>query len=216
VSDQPPHTKSETAQPPPDGAEQLLTYLPKSKIEVSDQSDAQNPIGEDDPKVASKFRALIRQEISLTSHSGPLPPPILLKEYEDALPGAAERIFAMAERQAAHRQDLEATSVKSGKNRSYAGIVAGFLVSVACVIGGLIVVNNGHDWAGVSIATVSVASLAGVFVYGTISSRKERENKAEMMGDLDKRNSVQPNLPIKNDPPSKKDADPKSEPMDRE
>ncbi len=36
--------------------------------------------------------------------TAPLPHPSELAGYEDILPGAAERIFAMAESQAAHRQ----------------------------------------------------------------------------------------------------------------
>lgn len=39
--------------------------------------------------------------------SGPLPPPQILRGYNDAFAGCAERIVAMAERQSAHRQEIE-------------------------------------------------------------------------------------------------------------
>ena len=42
-----------------------------------------------------------------TALSGPLPPPEMLAQYEEILPGAAERILSMAERQAEHRQKME-------------------------------------------------------------------------------------------------------------
>jgi len=41
-------------------------------------------------------------------HSGPLPPPSLLSQYDKVVPGAAEGIIAMAENQSKHRQELEA------------------------------------------------------------------------------------------------------------
>ena len=48
------------------------------------------------------------------AHLGPLPDPAVLQRYEEILPGAAERILAMAEANAAHRreaqkQEMEAT-----------------------------------------------------------------------------------------------------------
>lgn len=50
-----------------------------------------------------------------TSYSGPIPPPAMLKEYDDAVPGAASRILDLAERQADHRMDLEKKVLTSGR-----------------------------------------------------------------------------------------------------
>jgi uncharacterized membrane protein len=48
-------------------------------------------------------------------HQGPLPHPAVLKQYDDVVPGAAERIMRMAEQQAQHRQDLEAHVIRTGR-----------------------------------------------------------------------------------------------------
>jgi uncharacterized membrane protein len=45
--------------------------------------------------------------IQAQTFSGPLPPPEILTKYNEAIPNGAERIMAMAERQAAHRQNIE-------------------------------------------------------------------------------------------------------------
>lgn len=45
--------------------------------------------------------------------SGPLPQPEDLQRYDAIVPGAADRIIAMAETQALHRQDIEKNSVAS-------------------------------------------------------------------------------------------------------
>ncbi|MFO0966853.1 MAG: DUF2335 domain-containing protein [Gemmataceae bacterium] len=121
---------------------------------------------------------LQRQELRATQFSGPLPPPDILEEYEKLLPGAAERIFAAFEKQTEHRQSLEKHVVKDDTRRSWAGLVAAFLLASFCVIGGVICVLHGHTAAGATIATASVATLAAVFVYGSNLRAKERQAKA--------------------------------------
>ena len=51
---------------------------------------------------------------SESSHSGPLPPPRQLREYEQALPGLAERIVRLAEAEQDHRHGI-INLVQSGK-----------------------------------------------------------------------------------------------------
>lgn len=65
--------------------------------------------------------------------------------------------------------------------RSYAGIAAGLVVALTCVVGGLIAICAGHDTAGAAVATTTVASLTGIFIYGSISRKHERQEKAKIM-----------------------------------
>lgn len=51
------------------------------------------------------LRAVHSLEMRITS--GPIPSPEVFREYEDILPGSADRILAMAELQQAHRHSLE-------------------------------------------------------------------------------------------------------------
>ncbi len=44
-------------------------------------------------------------------HSGPLPPPEILENYNNILPGSAEHIIKMAETQQLHRHTLETKTV---------------------------------------------------------------------------------------------------------
>jgi uncharacterized membrane protein len=48
-----------------------------------------------------------KTELSYSVHSGPLPPPEDLAKYNMIVPDAAERILRMAEKQQAHRMELE-------------------------------------------------------------------------------------------------------------
>lgn len=67
--------------------------------------------------------------------SGPLPHPDILEKYEQIVPKAAERILAMAERQADHRQKLERLESKSDVVLSFTGQICA-LVFVLSTIGG--------------------------------------------------------------------------------
>jgi uncharacterized membrane protein len=97
------------------------------------------------------------------------------------MPGAAERILMMAETQMHHRHQMENKVTSSDINRSYAGLLSGAVISLTCVIGGVTAIFLGHDTAGATVATASVAALAGVFVYGTGMRRAERADRREQV-----------------------------------
>jgi uncharacterized membrane protein len=75
-------------------------------------------------------------------HSGPLPAPADLEHYERVYPGAAERIFAMAEREQAHRQERErhvdAVNSASAKRGQWLGAVIVLLAMSGAVAIGLL------------------------------------------------------------------------------
>ena len=48
--------------------------------------------------------------VEAASFSGPLPPPSIYGEYERTLPGSAERILVMAEKEQNHRTEWEKTA----------------------------------------------------------------------------------------------------------
>ncbi len=110
-------------------------------------------------------------------YSGPIPPPDLFRQYDEVLPGAAERILAMAERQSEHRQKMETTVINGDDKRATQGQLCGFIVAMTTVIGGFILIALGKDGIGISTIFGSLATLTGMFIYGSISRRKEREKK---------------------------------------
>ena len=124
---------------------------------------------------------LANREVSVTKaeyhHSGPMPDPMTLQRYEDIIPGAAERILVMAEEQAAHRQSIEKTVIKAGSRDSLLGLIAGFAIGMATIISGTIIILQGYLWNGTIVGSAGVVGLVSVFIYGTRSNRRERENK---------------------------------------
>jgi uncharacterized membrane protein len=111
--------------------------------------------------------------------SGPLPSAEQLGQYEVVSSGAADRIIRMAESQSSHRIDMERSWMKSKTRDSLLGIVSGFVISLVAILSGAYVVVCGHDWPGTIIGGSGIVGLAAVFVYGTRSSRRERDEKRE-------------------------------------
>lgn len=110
-------------------------------------------------------------------HQGPLPPPQTLGEYDNIVPGAAERIIAMAENQSDHRQKLEMIAVKGGSRDSLLGLIFGLTIGLSTVGGAVLCILNGHTIGGSVLGGSGLAGLVGVFVYGSRQRRMEREQK---------------------------------------
>jgi len=97
---------------------------------------------------------------------GPLPPPSALKGYEEVLPGAANRIIKMAERQVAHRQKLEKEQLEKvyqvqSRGQHYALIIVG-----GVTFGGMFLISYGFEISGLLVYGTTLIGLAYVFITG--------------------------------------------------
>jgi uncharacterized membrane protein len=113
--------------------------------------------------------------------SGPLPPPDALERYNQIVPGAAERIIAMAEDQHTHRQGLERHVIHSNVDAQRLGTILGFIVAMTVVIGGMYLVHEGKSVEGMAAILTALASLVGVFLYSKREQQKELEKKTEAL-----------------------------------
>jgi uncharacterized membrane protein len=120
---------------------------------------------------------LMSASFSAEVYSGPIPPPSIMAEWEKLLPGSADRILKMAEKQTAHRITIEEKVVDGDVRRSDRGLIFGFIIALVMIIGGLIVIGLGHDVAGAAVITGSLIGVVGLFVYAYISREAERKNR---------------------------------------
>ena len=97
-------------------------------------------------------------------HSAPLPTPSDFAGYDAALPGAAERILSMAEKQSSHRQALELKVISSDTLNSRLGTIFGFLLGASGLVVAGYVIVQGHDWAGVGIGGGTLATMVIAFL----------------------------------------------------
>lgn len=125
------------------------------------------------PRQALHQIAVTKQEL----FAGPMPPPDILQKYNEIVPDAAERILTMAEKQSEHRQYLE-KKVIDGRNRdSLLGIIAGTIVCLGAMAVSALLATSGHETTAAILVGTTLVSLVSTFIYGTRSSRAEREKK---------------------------------------
>ena len=130
------------------------------------------------PPPSNAITSLTTQSVSF---SGPLPPPGLLARYNDVIPNGAERIMAMAERQSAHRESLEATVVAGNVASQARGSHYAFIICLITIVGGFVLIGMGKNIYGISAVIGSLATLAGVFVIAKREQKRERIDKSNAL-----------------------------------
>lgn len=149
----------------------------------SPQEDTSVSIPDTQPLAPSDKAAisleLIRQELSF--YSGPLPSPRVLREFDEVVPGSARRLIDRFEKQSDHRMAMEEKNLDASIDRANRGLVAGLIVVVLALATALILGLNGQEVAAAAIGGGSLATVAGVFVYGSINQRRERVEKTKIM-----------------------------------
>jgi uncharacterized membrane protein len=95
-----------------------------------------------------------------TAFIGPIPPPHQLAEYEVALPGLADRLVRIAERESDHRRGLQRRAMRL----SELGLAAGFAIAMTALCGGIFLVHEGARGEGMSSIILAIASLVLVFL----------------------------------------------------
>lgn len=110
-------------------------------------------------------------------YSGPLPPAEDYDRYEHTLPGAANRILEMAEKQLEHRLNNENKIIDNTIKQTNRGQIFGASVSFFGLIVSFILGMYGHDILAGSIGVTTVISLAVLFVTNREPQRPDTSNK---------------------------------------
>lgn len=100
------------------------------------------------------------------SFSGPLPPPDMLRRYDEAVPGSAERIMKIAE-----------TGITSFQNERKIGQYGGIAIACLAVLGACLTAFFSDSWY-VSVSAVLIAALGigGPTVAQALVERFPRRN----------------------------------------
>ncbi len=128
------------------------------------------------PTVESRRPSAAKREITVSaaaSFSGPLPPPGVLRSYNEIVPGAADRIITMAESQQSHRQRLERAVIEENCKSQSRGLNFGFVISMTVIIGGFFLIHEGKDTTGIIAVIGALGSLVGLFILGKRKQSKE-------------------------------------------
>ena len=118
-------------------------------------------------------------------YAGPLPPPEMLKKYEECLPGTADRILQRFVSEGDHRRDLERRALeaeiedaKAERSDARRGQLFGFIVAVlGLIVSALVACLNSSPhavWAGSVLGGTTLIGLVTVFIVGRKSKLTEK------------------------------------------
>ena len=125
----------------------------QDKPSTKPSAPAQRQQGQTGPQVKAEF-------------SGPLPPPDELEKYERVSPGAAKRIFAMAETESSHRRELEKSLVDNEYKEASKGQNCAVIIGTLAIICGTVAGISGAQWTGSMIGGLGMVGLVSAFIRG--------------------------------------------------
>jgi len=111
-------------------------------------------------------KATAISQVTQQQFSGPIPPPELLRQYNDIIPDAAERILRMAEHDAAHLHKIEADALKYAARDQRAGQLCALSVSIVVMLTVMLGFWLGYSTAASALGGTTVVGLVTVFVTG--------------------------------------------------
>lgn len=151
--------------PAEQNSQQPLEAAAGTDLDLDDDGAAEilEALPDDTP---AEVRAVIRRAF----HSGPVPSAGELQRYENVLPGLANRLVAMAEKE----QDIRKSDSKHFNWNVTLKVSASVIVSLAMVLGGVYCAVIGEPAVGGVIATSGV--IAGVVQSFLRKSSKDEDN----------------------------------------
>lgn len=117
------------------------------------------------------------QLIARATFSGPMPPPALVREYEDIYPGAAKFFFNTLDKQSDHRRGLERTVVNANVLSERVGMILAFILAALLIVSGTFLIYHDKDPQGLSLIAGTLVTLCGVFIYGRSRASRELQEK---------------------------------------
>lgn len=85
----------------------------------------------------------------------------------------------MAEKQSAHRMELERKVIFGDSRRANWGLFCGYSFGLVVLALSYMLIRDGHDIAGTILGTTDLVALLSVFIYGTNVKRQERERRED-------------------------------------
>lgn len=108
-------------------------------------------------------------------HSGPLPPPETLRQYDEIVPDGAERIMVMAEKEQAHRHHMNHCE----ESRATLGIFSSLGIVIVFAGVASFSLSLGYAVEAAAILGTTLVGIVGAFIYGARGQHAERMKQIE-------------------------------------
>ncbi len=126
----------------------------------------------------------IIHEIQHHQYSGPLPDPLTFSQYDDIVPGAADRILQMAELNARHMREMEEKHLQAqidadirrhkevgrGQNYAICSVAMSFSVAVVALL-------LGYPSVAATICGVTIGGIVASFITGKVAGKQAVDDR---------------------------------------
>lgn len=149
-----------------------------SKLALRKQGIVLNDLDGNPNPQASLLQAAALQ-IEKNHHEGPIPSPQALSEYEEVLPGIADRIMSMAEKNAEHLRKKEQSLVDNHYQDKTSGRRYGFTLILIAFLVTWIAIERNMPYLAALIGGTTVLGIATIFILGKKANTKHNDNNSE-------------------------------------
>lgn len=115
----------------------------------------------------------VTRQFQQQTFAGPMPPPAILQGYEAIVPGAAERILAMAEADTKHQHAIEFAALAAAEGEVKRGQWFGFGIGALALICSIVALLLGSSTVAAIIGGSTVVGLVSVFIIGRVVKPKQ-------------------------------------------
>lgn len=112
-------------------------------------------------------------------YEGPIPTPELLKGFEEILPGAADRILSMTEKEGEHRRSIQRRGHAAYILNERIGMFFAFLICSIAIAAGTFCIIKGAPAAGAILPAIPLATIVIAFIHGRAGGNKPQSKKSE-------------------------------------
>ena len=175
------HTDHDNEQTPPSqdlGAVQE-TDLPEDQKELAQLGTllTKEDLSDDEQQTLTQLLQRHKTDVAVaisrrttSAFQGPLPPPSILRGYEDIVPGSAAKIIDWADSEREHRHRTETTIVRAETTRDLRGQILAAIVALAGFsVAGLALLLD-HAGVAALITAMDIGGMVAAFIYGRRNS----------------------------------------------
>ena len=137
-----------------------------SKADNGDEKNLPDRPEEQTPAERTE-RQRMRVRYTETSWSAPLPPPALLREFNEAVPGAADAIISEFQEQGQHRRDMERQTTEAHVFAVKAGAVSPPAMDALLVLSGFGSIVAGRPFIGAGILLFLMIAILVIRLFRT-------------------------------------------------
>lgn len=122
-------------------------------------------------KVSKKQQPLSKTSIIEQRYSGPIPPAAEFERYNMTLPGAADRILSMSEKQQDHDHKMVRREQGYYHSSKFTAQLIVLIIALSAIAAGTYLILEGHSAIGISAIIGTLATFGTALIFG-----KDRNN----------------------------------------